>query len=504
MVAAPLRGDQSTIADAIDAARQQFPTTEAYVEGDVRLTFEAWLDAADRLAGALVDLGVRPGDVVAIALPPSIDYAIAYPAIMLAGGVATGLSTRLGARELHAIYARATPVLTLFDPSVGYPALPEGSSVVQRSELARLTTGRPLGRDRPARSSTDPAVIIWTSGTTGVPKGAWFDQEGLRAAVTSGGVMIAPDDRRLLSTPFAHAGYMSKLWEQLAWGMTGVISPSPWTAEDTVRLLVEERITVAGGVPTQWAKIVEHPRLSTVAGTSLRLCISATAPAPPELVERVTTVLGCPLVVRYAMTECPSITGTDPGAPPEILFRTVGRPQHGVEVELREEDGAAVAPGTVGRVHVRSSLVMRGYWGDDRATAEALDADGWLCSGDLGRFDAHGNLVLVGRVSDMYIRGGYNVYPLEVENVLTEHPAVVQAAVVGVPAAVIGEIGVAFVVADGTVPTPQVDELRDWCRQRLTDYKTPDRVEFVDALPITPGLKIDKEALKQLVSSVRS
>jgi acyl-CoA synthetase (AMP-forming)/AMP-acid ligase II len=163
-----------------------------------------------------------------------------------------------------------------------------------------------------------------------------------------------------------------------------------------------------------------------------------------------------------------------------------------------------VAQGQVGRVHVRSSLVMRGYWGDDEATAEALGADGWLRSGDLGRFDVHGNLVLVGRVSDMYNRGGYNVYPLEVEHVLTEHPAVVQAAVVGVPAAVIGEIGVAFVVADGTMSTPQVDELRHWCRQRLTDYKTPDRVEFVDALPITPGLKIDKEALKQLAISVRS
>ena len=276
--------------------------------------------------------------------------------------------------------------------------------------------------------------------------------------------MAAPFDRRLVPTPFAHAGYMAKLWEQLAWGMTIVISPTPWTAADMVALLGAERITVAGGVPTQWAKLLEEPGLDTIETGGLRIGVVATAPAPPELVERVTERLGCSLVVRYAMTESPSITGTEPGDPPDVSYRTVGRPQPGVTVELRDEAGAPVGAGEVGRVHVRSAGMMRGYWNAPELTADALGADGWLRSGDLGHLDPNGNLVLVGRVGDLYIRGGYNVYPLEVEHVLAEHPAVTEAAVLGVPAPVIGEIGVAFVVPVAGCDAPSLDELRGMVR----------------------------------------
>ncbi len=292
--------------------------------------------------------------------------------------------------------------------------------------------------------SDDPVVIIWTSGTTGSAKGAWFDHDNLRAAVTSAGVMTAPFDRRLSATPFAHAGYMAKLWEQLAWGVTLVLAPTPWTVADTVRLLIDERITVAGAVPTQWAKIVDEPGLEGARLPDLRLAVSATAPAPPELVARMTERLRCPVVVRYAMTECPSITGTEPGDPPDVQYRTVGRAQAGTEIEIRDEEGAPVSDGAVGRIHVRSPCVMRGYWRDPVLSEAVLRPGGWLASGDLGRFDGSKNLVLCGRVDDMYIRGGYNVYPLEVEQVLTEHPAVQQASVIGVATPVIGEEGVAF------------------------------------------------------------
>ena len=215
-----------------------------------------------------------------------------------------------------------------------------------------------------------------------------------------------------------------------------------------VRLLGAERITVAGGAPTQWAKVVDHPDLARTDVSRLRLCVAATAPAPPDLVERVTHQLGCPLVVRYAMTESPSITGTEPGDDPEVLFRTVGRPQAGVEMELRDETGAPVERGEVGTRararRVRDARLLARAGADRRSDSTRADGCG---TSDLGRIDPAGNLVLVGRAGDMYIRGGYNVYPLEVENVLAEHPAVEQASVIGVPAPVIGEIGVAFVVA---------------------------------------------------------
>jgi acyl-CoA synthetase (AMP-forming)/AMP-acid ligase II len=342
-------------------------------------------------------------------------------------------------------------------------------------------------------------VIIWTSGTTGLPKGAWFDHDNLRAAVETAGVMTAPFDRRLAAIPFAHAGYLAKVWEQLAWSTTLVVTPTPWRASDTFRLLVEEGITVAGAVPTQWARLLEEPGVDGADLSALRLGVAATAPAPPDLVRRVVDRFGCPLVVRYAMTESPSITGTDPLDPPEVQYQTVGRPQAGVELELRDERGAPVGEGEVGRVHLRGPCVMRGYWREPGLTAEVLDADGWLRSTDLGHFDADGNLVLDGRVGDLYIRGGYNVYPVEVEHVLAEHPGVDQVAVVGAPAPELGEIGVAFVVPVPGRDAPSLGELRTWCRERLADYKAPDRVEVVDALPLTNMLKVDKAQLRTRV-----
>jgi acyl-CoA synthetase (AMP-forming)/AMP-acid ligase II len=298
-----------------------------------------------------------------------------------------------------------------------------------------------------------------------------------------------------VGTPFAHAGYMAKLWDQLAWGTTVVISPLPWRAADTLRLLVDERVTVAGGVPTQWAKLLDEPGMEGADLSAVRIGLVATAPAPPELVERVAATIGCPLVVRYAMTESPSITGTEPTDPPEVQHRTVGRAQAGMEIELVTDVGTPVAAGEVGRVRVRGACVMRGYWGDEALTAGVLSADGWLTSSDLGRFDADGNLVLVGRASDMYIRGGYNVYPLEVEHVLAEHPGVADVAVLGVAAPVIGEIGVAYVVPAAGERPPTLAELRAWVRDRLADYKAPDELELVEALPLTAMMKVDKAAL---------
>jgi acyl-CoA synthetase (AMP-forming)/AMP-acid ligase II len=480
----------------MDAAVATFGSQEAYVDGALRLTFTEWMAAADGVAAELAQRGVRPGDVVAIALPPSIDYAVAYAAIVRLGAVASGLNLRLGPREVAAICACAPPALAFVDKHAPLAGLPDGIERLTRHELAGATRRAPVPPRR-GRSS-DPVVIIWTSGTTGEPKGAWFDHAGLRAAVTTAGVMAAPFDRRLIPTPFAHAGYMAKLWEQLAWGMTLVISPTPWTAAETVALVGAERITVAGGVPTQWAKMLEEPALDSVDTGALRIGVVATAPAPPELVERVSARLGCALVVRYAMTESPSITGTEPGDPPDISYRTVGRPQPGVEVELRDEAGVPVPAGTVGRVHIRSACVMRGYWNAPELTADALDADGWLRSGDLGYLEPDGNLVLVGRVGDLYIRGGYNVYPLEVEHVLAEHSGIKDVAVIGVPTPVIGETGIAFVVVAPGCRTPSLDELRAWCRARLADYKAPDRIVVVDALPRTPMLKVDTAALRAL------
>lgn len=493
----PLVGAFESVADAFEAAATQHPDRVAYVDGGTgeRWTFAQWYARSDALAALLVERGVAPGDVVAIMLPSSFDFAVSYGAGMLTGAVVTGVNTRLGVREIGAIVERADPKLVLFDPDAFDPAIapivaaaPGG--VLRPDELAEPAVTAGLGLRRPQRASTDAAVIIWTSGTTGVPKGAWFDHSGLHAAVASAGAMSAPFDVKLIATPFPHAGYMAKLWDQLAWVTTSVIAPTPWRADEMLRLLVDERITVAAGVPTQWAKLLEQPGIGDADLSHVRVGLAATAPAPPDLIERVAAAIGCPLVVRYAMTESPSITGTEPDDPAEVQFRTVGRPQAGMEVEIASGDA-----GGVGRVRVRGACVMRGYWGDSELTAATIDADGWLTSTDLGVLRSDGNLVLVGRTTDMYIRGGYNVYPLEVENVLAEHPAVDRAAVVGVATPVIGEIGVAFVTLAPGAPAPSLAELRGWVTERLADYKAPDRLEVLDALPLTAMMKIDKTAL---------
>jgi len=503
----PLEGEHDTLDEAFAAASRQFAERTAYVEGGHRIGFAEWYRRSDALADTLVAHGVRPGDVVAIMLPPSIDFAVALGAAVLCGAVATGLNTRLGRREISAIVSRCTPRCAVVDDTAfAMPVLDllseiGGVDVVMRSEVAAAGPDRRATPRQPhGRTARDAAVIIWTSGTTGVPKGAWFDHVGLKGAVASAGVMSHGFDVKLVSTPFAHAGYMGKMWDQLAWATTSVISPQPWSAADMKRLLVDERITVAGGVPTQWAKLLDEPGLDGLDLSHIRVGLAATAPASPELIERVSTVIGCPLVVRYAMTESPSITGTDPDDAPDVQYRTVGRPQSGMEVSIAGGDGVEVARGSVGRVRVRGTCVMRGYWNDSEATSKALPGDGWLETNDLGYIDPAGNLVLVGRADDMYIRGGYNVYPLEVENVIAEHPAVDRVAVVGVKAPVIGEIGVAFVVPRPGVAAPGRDEIREWVAARLSDYKSPDRVEVVDDLPLTAMMKVDRIELVRRAS----
>jgi acyl-CoA synthetase (AMP-forming)/AMP-acid ligase II len=497
----PLVGEFATLGEALDAAATQYGDRDAYVEGSRRVTFAEWARASDGLATRFAARGVGRGDVVALMLPSGTDFALCYAAVLRLGAIVTALNSRLGPREVAGILNGAGASLVIYDAAAGFPAVPAGFEVFDSDEIAAACADEPFSSSSHLPLSADePAVIIWTSGTTGMPKGAWFDHRNLLAAVSSAGAMSAPFDRRLAAIPFAHAGYMAKPWDQIAWGSTMVISPVPWSAAQMVDLMSREKITVAGGVPTQWAKVVDEPTLVPRSMPHLRIGTVATAPAPPELVERVADVLGVPLVVRYAMTESPSICGTEPDDSPQVQFQTVGRPQAGVEVRIVGDDGAELATDEVGRVEIRGGCVMRGYWREPERTAEVLSADGWLRSGDLGRIRPDGNLVLVGRATDLYIRGGYNIYPLEVENVLAEHPAVDRAAVVGLPTPVIGEIGVAFVVPADPAKPPVLEELRAWVRDRLADYKAPDRLEVVAELPLTEMLKVDKAALRRLLS----
>ena len=484
MSGAPLSADAVDTRSMLEAAALAHGDREAYVEPGGRVTFAEWIGRARSVAAQFAELGVSKGDVVTLWLPSGIDYATCYAAAAMIGAITTGLNPRLGRRELESIVQQADPALLVADEQLGeLPAA--GHRVLPREALstnsARVTPPVELTR-------RDLVALIFTSGTTGTPKGAAFDADRLAAGAAAAGVMSAPYDRRLTSTPFSHAGYMFKLWDQLVWGTTLVIPPTPWSAQGMFEVLRDEQITVAGAVPTQWAKLLDVDGVSPQALPHLRVGVVATAPAPPELVRQVAERIGVPLVVRYAMTECPTISGTAPDDMPEVQFRTVGRPAAGMEVRI--------GPGGV--VEISGPCVMRGYWRNQELTAEVL-RDGWLCTGDVGMLGDDGNLTLVGRRGDMYIRGGYNVHPGEVERTLADHPGVKQAAVIGRPAPVIGEIGVAFVVPHDPDNPPALADLRTHVAGELADYKAPDELLVVDELPLTPMLKPDRGALRELI-----
>jgi acyl-CoA synthetase (AMP-forming)/AMP-acid ligase II len=469
--------------ELLEAAAEVHGDREAYVEPGARITFARWIARARAVAAQFLELGVGKGDVVMLWLPSGIDYAICYAAAAMIGAITAGLNPRLGRREIESILAQTDPALLVADPSLG--GLPDGSPILERADMADAVA---VALPPVELTRRDPVALIFTSGTTGTPKGAVYDADRLAAGAAAAGVMSAPYDRRLTSTPFAHAGYMFKLWDQLLWGSTLVIPPTPWSAQGMFDVLRSERVTVAGGVPTQWAKLLEIDDVSRKTLPHVRIGIVATAPASRELVSRVAERIGVPLVVRYAMTECPTICGTEPDDSPETQFRTVGRPAPGTDIRI----------GADGVVEVRGPCVMRGYWRNPELTAQVL-ADGWLRTGDIGTLGDDGNLTLIGRSGDMYIRGGYNVHPGEVERVLTAHVRVKQAAVLGRSAPVIGELGVAVVVPADGEPPPTLAELRSFVAADLSDYKAPDELLVVDELPLTAMFKPDRAALRELI-----
>jgi acyl-CoA synthetase (AMP-forming)/AMP-acid ligase II len=473
------------------ATAEANPDREAFVDGERRLTFGGWDRAADGLAATLADAGVGRGDVVCLMLASSADYAICYQAAMRLGAITSGINPRLGPAEVGSIIDRTRPKVTVIP--AGSEAPPGSGRVIRTDELHEACRRDPMRR-RPRIDGSEAVAIVWTSGTTGVPKGAVFGHSNLEATARGAGDLSRPGDRRLSPLPFAHVGYMTKVWDELVNVITTVIVPSPWKAGEALRLIEEEAVTVAQGVPTQWSLMLADPRFDATDVSSLRVAGTGASTVPPELVREMRQRLGCPVVVAYTSTEAAITTRSRIGDPDEVVSATVGRASEGVEIQVVAGDGT---PGDVGQVHCRSAAVMRGYWADAERTEEVLDAEGWLTTGDLGRLDDAGNLVLVGRRSEMYIRGGYNVYPAEVEAVLGEHPAVDKVAVVGVPDPVLGQIGAAYVVPTvGCGPDePGLDDLRAWCRRRLADYKAPDRLVRVTELPLTSMLKVDKQAL---------
>lgn len=498
----PFSGSYPNVLALFDEVVERCGDVEAFVCGNERMTFAQWAQRADSVATYLTSVGVRAGDVVGISLPSSLDYAIAYQAILRVGAVTSGMNPRLGVAETSHILEKSEPKLIVTDTTNGLFADDGQFRAVHRlglSELHAAFSEKPFTA-RPAMTLDEVMALVWTSGTTGKPKGAMFDHGCLYAMSKAAGPLSAVGDRRLSPLPFAHVGYMTRVWDELAHVITTIVCPTPWTAAETLALIENEKVTVGQGVPAQWQMMLAHPNLETTDVSSLRIVSSGAARIPPEMVQGMREKFRCPVVVRYTSTEACVSTGTSLSDPDDVICTTVGKPGPGVEMELRFDEGrgAPCAVGEVGTVCLRSRAMMRGYWREPELTAAAIDENGWLLTGDLGHCESDGNLRLDGRSTEMYIRGGYNVYPIEVENCLGQHPNIDRVAIVGTPAPVLGEIGVAFVVPAGSEPS--LEEIRQWCQKDLATYKAPDALVIIDELPLTAMSKIDKRALAPLAA----
>jgi HIP---CoA ligase len=511
-----------TIPQVIEAAAERFGSGEALVEGELRLDWVQLAAAADEAARALIASGIERGDRVAIWAPNISEWVIAALGIHRAGAVVVTINTRFkGSEALHVLAtAKARMLLTITDfldtdyvamlDGVGRPAEleeivvlrgPEGADVAWADFIARA--GEVPPETSAARAAEvepgDMSDIIFTSGTTGAPKGAMLAHEASVRAYTAWTdvVGLREGDRYLIVNPFFHTfGLKAGILACLLRGAT--IVPHPvFDVPSVMRRVDDESITMLPGPPAVYQTILDHPELGQFDLSTLRLAVTGAATVPVEMIRRMRDELTFKTIVTgYGLTETTGIvTMCRHDDDLETIANTAGRAIPDVEVEVVDDEGQAVGVGEPGEVVVRGYNVMLGYFDNADATAETIDADGWLHTGDIGVFDEGRNLRITDRKKDMFIVGGFNAYPAEIEGMIMRHPSVSQVAVVGVPDARMGEVAKAFVIPrPGAAVEP--DELIAWCREEMANYKVPRSVEVVDALPLNASGKVLKFELR--------
>jgi acyl-CoA synthetase (AMP-forming)/AMP-acid ligase II len=468
------------------------------------LSYAALDRLSDSAAVGLAEAGVSEGDVVALVLPTVPEHVILYAAAAKLGAITAGVNARLTPAERTAVLERLAPSLIVatddLSDGLAGPMLTIDPATTDTEALEGL---RRPGRPAPLEPDPDrPVAIVCTSGTTGVPKGAVFCERQLEAIcqIDTGG-RWGGGGASLGATSLAHLGPTTKLPGNLRrGGVTHLMDR--WRAGDALALTERLRLDTIAGIPTQVALMLRHPDFERTDLSSVRAVIIGGGPSTAALVREARARIGAPLATRYSCTEAGIGLGTNFTDPPEDAEVSVGRPQEGVELALVDPEADDPVPqGEVGEVCLRSAAVMSGYWRDPEATAAAFTPDGFVRTGDLGHLDDQGRLRLVGRARERYVRGGYNVYPMEVETVLADHPGIAEIAVIAVPDEVMGEIGVAFVVPTDPATPPALDELRDFGATRLARHKLPERLRLIDELPRTPMEKLDRRALGRLLGS---
>jgi acyl-CoA synthetase (AMP-forming)/AMP-acid ligase II len=506
--------------ELVSVAAERFGDAEALVDGDVRLSFRDLAAAVRRAAKGFVAAGVAPGDRVGIWAPNVGEWVAAALGVHAAGAVLVPVNTRFKGEEAAWVLGRsgARVVLTitgfLGTDYVGMLQAIDGVEqvVVLRADAPAGTTAwddflaagdgvddAEVDRRSAAVGADDTSDVIFTSGTTGRPKGVVTTHgQTLRAFDDWSRIVgLREGDRYLVVNPFFHTfGYKAGFLACLMRGAT-IVPHAVFDVPSVLARVAEERISMIPGPPTLYASILDAPDRASLDLSSLRLAVTGAAPVPVPLIERMRDELTFETVLTaYGLTEATGVvTICRQDDDPETISRTSGRAIPEVEVRIVDDSGAEVDRGAPGEIVVRGYNVMQGYFEDPEATAEAIDEQGWLHTGDIGVMDDRGNVTITDRKKDMFVVGGFNAYPAEIEGTLLRHPAVGQVAVVGVPDERMGEVGMAFVIPRPGA-TVDGDELVAWARERMANYKVPRRVAVVEALPLNASGKVLKHELR--------
>lgn len=512
----------------------------AVVDGDVRLTYAELNGEARRVARAFLAAGVRHGDRVAVWAPNRVEFVLAHLGAQLIGAALVPLNTRYRGHEARVVLSRSRAsalvlcngflgvdyVALLADSAESDDELGTGAPIVGLPHLHTVVDidGGPAahddetgvvgweafvsaGEDVPEADLTAAIAavtpdticdILYTSGTTGVPKGVMsaHRQTIAVARVWADGADLTPADRYAIVNPFFHSfGYKAGALAAFTAGST-VYPILTFDPVEVMAMIERERISVLPGAPTIFLTLINHPRLAEFDLSSLRFATAGAATVPENLFEQMRDILGFDTAVQaYGLTECVVVSQSRKGEDPRHIAETTGPAVPGLEIRAVDADGNDVPMGEDGEIWLRGETVMLGYFEDPGATAAAIDADGWFRTGDVGRLDEHGCLKITDRIKDLFIVGGFNVYPAEVENALAAHPDIVEAAVVGVPDHRMGSVGRAYVVLRDGADLAS-DAVVSHCKDRLANFKVPRQVVVVDALPRNASGKVLKTDLR--------
>jgi acyl-CoA synthetase (AMP-forming)/AMP-acid ligase II len=522
MQGAQTTADARTIPQLIQAAAGQFAARSAVEDGPVQISFAELADAGLRAARAFLAAGIGRGDRVAVWAPNIHEWIVAAIGLQSAGGVLVPLNTRLkGAEAAYVLRKSGARVLCTVAEFLGtrYVELLRGQELPALEQIAVLRGAaegalgwseflargdRVSERDARERaqavSPDDLSDLLFTSGTTGKPKGVMTTHaQNLRAfRVWSDVVGLREGDRYLVVNPFFHSfGYKAGWLSSIMCGVT-VLPHAVFDVPAVLERVGKERISVLPGPPALYQSILAHPDRGSYDLSCLRLSVTGAAAIPVELIHRMRDELGFQTIITgYGLTEsCGIVSMCRYDDDPETIATTSGRAIPDTEVRCVDREGKEVARGDPGEVVVRGYNVMAGYFDDESETAKAIDADGWLHTGDIAVMDDRGYLRITDRIKDMFIVGGFNCYPAEIENLMYGSGQFTQVAVIGIPDQRLGEVGMAFAVpAPGATPTPE--SVIAWCRENMANYKVPRVVEIVDSLPTNASGKVTKFVLRE-------